>query len=41
MAFELNLAQLGAEFLGGLLAVGVLLHQLPGISERLGRMIKD
>lgn len=41
MEFELNLAQLGAEFLGGLLAVGVLLHQLPGISERLGRMIKD
>ncbi len=40
MAFELNLAQLGAEVLGGLFGIGVLIHQLPRIRDRLDRMVE-
>jgi len=40
MSFELNLAQLGAEVLAGLFGIGVLLHQLPRIRDRLDRMVE-
>ena len=39
MAFELNLAQLGAEVLAGVFGLGLLLHQLPRIRRRLDKAV--